>query len=136
MAIPAIVAGISGLKAAADLTRSIRDGLKSSQIKPDEIAGRIGEIYDYIIDSKAALLDAQEEIQRLHTQIHSFQDDKDFKESLKYDPIGVYRRRLANGEEQIYCSACLDTDNKRVRTMKDMSTRPATLRCDIHGYRQ
>lgn len=64
-----IVAGLSGLKAAADMTKALRDGLKAGQIKADEIAGRIGEIYDYIIDSKMALVDAQQEQQTLHGEI-------------------------------------------------------------------
>jgi hypothetical protein len=60
-----IAAGLSGLKAAADMIKMLRDGLKAGSIKPDEIAGRIGEIYDYIIDSRVALNDAQEEIRSL-----------------------------------------------------------------------
>ena len=51
-----IAAGLSGLKAAADLTRILRDGLKSGQITVDQLSGRIGEIYDYIINSKDHLL--------------------------------------------------------------------------------
>lgn len=58
----------------ADLTKSLRGGLKTGQIKPDEIAGRIGEIYDYIIDSKAALVEAQEESLQLTDQIRKLQD--------------------------------------------------------------
>jgi hypothetical protein len=34
----------------------LRDAVKSGGIKDDEISGRIGESYDYIIDSKAALI--------------------------------------------------------------------------------
>jgi hypothetical protein len=37
-----ILVGMSGLKAAADLTKALRDGIKAGLIKPDEIAGRIG----------------------------------------------------------------------------------------------
>ena len=47
-----ILSGMTGLKAAADLTRMLRDGLKTGQVRGDDIAGRIGEIYDYIVDSK------------------------------------------------------------------------------------
>ncbi len=60
-----IVAGLGGIKAAAEMTKALRDGIKAGQIKADEIAGRIGEIYDYIIDSKAALIEAQSEIKAL-----------------------------------------------------------------------
>ena len=70
-----IAAGLSGLKAAADMTKMLRDGLKAGSIKPDEIAGRIGEIYDYIIDSRVALNDAQEEIRSLKQQLDSMNRD-------------------------------------------------------------
>jgi len=68
-----ILAGMSGLKAAADMTRALRDGLEAGSIKQDEIAGRIGEIYDYIIDSKDALVDAKEEIENLKAQVASLE---------------------------------------------------------------
>ena len=70
-----IAAGLSGLNAAVTMTRALRDGLKSGSVKPDEIAGRIGEIYDYIIDSKSALADAQEEIRHLKAQLDSLNRD-------------------------------------------------------------
>lgn len=41
-----IVAGLSGLRAAAEMIKMLREKLKAGDIKPDEIAGRIGEIYD------------------------------------------------------------------------------------------
>jgi hypothetical protein len=65
-----IASGLAALKTASDLTRSLRDAVKSGGIKDDEISGRIGEIYDYIIDSKAALIDASEEIHNLKGQVN------------------------------------------------------------------
>jgi hypothetical protein len=55
--------GLSALSTAVGLTRALRDAIKGGQIKGDEIAGRVGEIYDYIVDSKDALLDAKDQIQ-------------------------------------------------------------------------
>src|SRR5712692_8325584 len=101
-----ILTGITGLKAAADLTRMLRDGLKSGQIKGDDVAGRIGEIYDYIVDSKDALVEAKDEIQELKAQVAAFNDEKAFRDSLEFDPGGIYKRQGPKGEE-LYCSACL-----------------------------
>lgn len=56
---------MAALKTAADLTRSLREAAKAGSLKPDEFAGRVAEVYDYIIDSKEALLSAQEMISRL-----------------------------------------------------------------------
>jgi hypothetical protein len=61
--------GLSAIKTAADLTRSIRDAAKAGSLKPDEFAGRVAEVYDYIIDSKEALLDAQEQMSKLRADI-------------------------------------------------------------------
>ena len=64
-----LLAGLSGLNAAVTMTRTLRDGLKAGSIKPEEIAGRIGEIYDYICDSKDALVDAKDEISKLSADL-------------------------------------------------------------------
>lgn len=129
-----ILAGMSGLKAAADMTKALRDAIKSGQIKADEIAGRIGEIYDYIIDSKAALLDAQEEMTKLRAEVQALNDEKEFRDGLTYDDaIGVYRRSDKAGRRmEIYCAACLDQHNKRIRVTENAD---GVLHCHVHGYR-
>lgn len=127
-----IASGVSALKVATDLTRTLRDRLKGGEVKPDEIAGRIGEIYDYIVDSKDALIDAKDEIQSLKDQIRSYEDTRTFSESLIYDDRGIYIRREAGQPDELYCSACLDATGKRVRLIAG----DYMPRCHIHGYRQ
>lgn len=127
-----IVSGLAGLKAAADLTRILRDAAKTGAIKPDEFAGRVGEIYDYIIDSRAALLQAQEEVLELRAEIEAFNDDGEFRKSLTFDREGSYHRDGPQGRE-LYCSACLDSDRKRVRLRTDSE---GSHHCHVHGYRQ
>lgn len=63
-----IAAGLAALKAAKDLVRELRDAAKAGSLKPDEFAGRIAEVYDYISDSKEALLDAQESLSQLRAE--------------------------------------------------------------------
>ena len=126
-----IVVGLSALAAAANLTKTMRDAAKSGTIKPDEFAGRVGEIYDYIIDSKAALVDAQEEMLQLQAKLRAFEDDKEFKAGLEFHPDGYYRRKGAGGDE-FYCSACLDINNKRSR----LTGTVGAFTCVGHGYRQ
>ena len=67
-----IAVGLSGIKTTADLVKGFRDGLKAGTVQPDEIAGRIGEIYDYIIDSKEALADAKGEIDAVYIIFSEF----------------------------------------------------------------
>jgi hypothetical protein len=127
-----IAAGIAALKAAGDLTKSLRDAAKAGELKPDEFAGRVGEIYDYIIDSRAAVVDAQDEIGTLRKKLAALNDEKEFQESLKFDAAGIYRRQGRDGEE-LYCSACLDENRQRIRLTA--GTRGIS-RCHVHGYRQ
>jgi hypothetical protein len=130
MAITTIAAGLSGLKAAADMTKALRDGLKAGTIKLEELPGRIGEIYDYIVDSKAALVDAQDENLTLKKTIEAFNDDKAFRDSLTFNPAGYYERNGSAGVER-YCSACLDKDGHRIKL-----TGQRSFACAFHGYRQ
>jgi hypothetical protein len=102
-----IVTGLSGLKAAAELIRTLRDGLKSGQMKPDEIAGRIGEIYDYIVDSKDALIDAKDEIVRLQEEISNLKNVSDNFELRD----NVYWRK---GTKDAYCPLCMGATGKAV----------------------
>jgi hypothetical protein len=127
-----IATGIASLRAAAELTKSMRDAAKAGKLKPDEFVGRVGEIYDYIIDSRAALVDAQEEIATLRARIAAFNDEKSFRESVCYEPAGIYRRQGPHGDE-LYCSTCLDADNKRMRLQRGTG---GSYRCDVHGYRE
>jgi len=66
-----IASGLAGLKAAAELTKTLREAAKSGSLKPDEFAGRVGEIYDYIVDSKDALIEAKDEIQDLKNRLQA-----------------------------------------------------------------
>jgi hypothetical protein len=142
-----IAAGLSGLNAAVTMTKALRDGLKSGQIKPDEIAGRIGEIYDYIIDSKVALVDAQSEVMDLQREVQALKQELETKRSLNVED-GVYWQihQVAGegpgGEPEHYghwdgpfCPTCFDADAKLVR-LRDFGEARAKAkkiwRCDLH----
>jgi hypothetical protein len=64
-----IVAGLSALKTSTDLLRSLKERLKSGEVKGEEVIGRIGEIYDYIVESKDALITAKDEIYELKEKL-------------------------------------------------------------------
>ena len=109
-----IVAGLSGIKAAADLTKTLRDAIKSGTMKSDEIAGRIGEIYDYIIDSKAALVDAKEENETLKAEVRALKASRELAHSLQHDGK-VYWIAQGDKWDGPFCSRCWDKDEKLVR---------------------
>jgi hypothetical protein len=115
MSLTTIAAGLSGLKSAADMTKALRDGLKAGSIKADEIAGRIGEIYDYITDSKAALVDAQEEIHSLKTELHGLRRD-----ALVFLEGDVnWEKRADQKYDGPLCPACWGLSQKRVPLTED-----------------
>jgi hypothetical protein len=95
-----IASGLSALKAAADLARTLRDAAKAGSLKPDEFAGRIAEVYDYIGDSKEAVLNAQESLSQLRAE----------NERLKAYVFhhSVNWRTLPNGtEDGPFCPSCV-----------------------------
>jgi len=95
-----IASGLSALRAAADLAKALRDGAKGGSIKADDFAGRIAEVYDYIIDSKEALSSAQEHIAKLRLE----------NERLKTYAFhhSVNWRSLPDGKEDgPFCPTCV-----------------------------
>jgi hypothetical protein len=66
-----ISTGLHALKTSTDLLRLLRERLKSGEVKGEEVIGRIGEIYDYIVESKDALVDAKDEIYALKDKLRA-----------------------------------------------------------------
>ena len=107
-----IAAGMAALRTGVELTRSLRDGLKAGQIKGDEVAGRIGEIYDNIVDSKNALSDAKDEIQTLKKKVSELEAELSRRLAMKF-AYGAYWTR----EDGPFCPLCWDAGNKPIRLL-------------------
>jgi hypothetical protein len=108
-----ILSGMTGLKAAADLTRALRDGLKSGQIRGDDISGRIGEIYDYIVDSKDALVEAKDEIHELKEKVTYLGSRLDQRDAMKF-VNGAYWTKT----DGPFCQICWESETKAIRLSK------------------
>jgi hypothetical protein len=50
----ALLEGLASTKTEVELVRAIRDAAARGELKQDEFAGRIAEIYDYIINAKGS----------------------------------------------------------------------------------
>jgi hypothetical protein len=107
-----IATGIAALKAGVELTRVLRDGLKGGQIKGDEVAGRIGEIYDNIADSKDALSEAKDEIQILKQKVFELEAELCRRRAMKF-AFGAYWTR----EDGPFCQLCWEAQNKPIRLL-------------------
>jgi hypothetical protein len=113
-----IVAGLAGLKAAADLAKATRDAAKAGTLKPDEFAGRVGEIYDYIIDSKDALVEAKDELQQLRDENKGLRDATAERNAIRQELLAednAYFRVVEGKKQGPFCSTCWDDTFKLVR---------------------
>jgi len=120
-----IAAGLASIKAAVDLTKTFRDAAKAGALESGEIVGRIGEIYDYIVDSKAALIDAQEimlqktaEIMDLNARLRDVEEVRQTRQLLEYDGQVYWK---TDEPEFPFCAVCWDTKSTLVR-LQDTGT--------------
>jgi chromosome segregation ATPase len=102
--ITVITGALGGLKTASDLLKTLRDGIKSKQIKLDEVASRISEAFDHIVEAKAALNDANDEISRLQAELTKLKD----LDNYELRDNAYWRSGFA------YCPKCLKIDLKAV----------------------
>jgi hypothetical protein len=150
-----LMSGLAGLRAAVELTRALRDAAKAGTLKQDEFAGRVGEIYDYITDSKDALVDAKDQIQDLKDEIRKLKAAADEEESFQF-LHGVYWKPLSvrvhdeefeaiHGAEKYevrwdgpFCPLCKDDNGKAVRLQdrggyREQGGGDRSFWCEIHG---
>ena len=101
-----IASGRSALKTATELTRGLGDRLKSGNVSPDEIAGRIGEIYDYIVDSKDSLVDAKDAIVELRDENRGLKDKLEQKGLVVFHDGANWQKAQNGTEDGPFCPSC------------------------------
>jgi hypothetical protein len=128
-----IGAGLAALKTAADLTKTLRDAIKSGKVKPAEMDALITQIYDQIIDSRAAAVDAQEEIRKLKEEMRALTDKSQLEKDLTFDGDVYWMKN----DDFPYCPLCWGSDSKLVR-LQNYSTdlyggvRKTNYYCKLH----
>lgn len=102
--ITGVTAGLSGLKAASDLTTRIREALGSREVKLDEVVTRIIEIQGLISDGRTALIDAQEllldktrEIARLEKEAKMLNEQLALKGRVRFHDWVVGQFEISQG---------------------------------------
>jgi hypothetical protein len=129
-----IAAGLSGLKSATDLIRALRDGLKAGTIEQDQLSGRIGEIYDYIVDSKDALVDAKDAIETLKDELKRLKDVSELDSRLQFD--GRVRWLTVDDKwDGPFCPICWEQSRQLVRLehgRAHQDPKDASFNCNIH----
>jgi hypothetical protein len=146
--------GLATLKTAYDLSKGVRDALKSREVKLDEVTARMIEIQDLITEGRSALIDAQEELFKKNEELASMRRKVSELEVAisKKDELtflhGVYWRTSqikdgedaeGNGRSHVYydgpfCPLCKDVDTKAVRMNHSGRLKSGLdcYRCEIH----
>jgi hypothetical protein len=109
-----IIAGLAGLKTAVELTRDLRDAAKSGSLKSDGFAGRVAEIYDYIVDSKDAVAEAKDQIQELKSRLIALDDKNQIDDELMHDGYVYWRNHVDGGRSGPYCVFCWKKEDRLV----------------------
>jgi len=73
-AFTAITTALGGLKTATDLATGMRKALAAHELKLEEVPGKIMELQGFIMDSRTALGNAEDEL-RAKKQIHQLETD-------------------------------------------------------------
>lgn len=105
--ITVITGALGGLKTAGELLKAVRDGIKSKQMKLDDVPGQISEAYSHLIEAKTVLTEAKDEISRLQAELAKL---KDFVENYELRD-NVYWRK---GTRDAYCPLCMGDKQKAV----------------------
>lgn len=150
-----LIVGLGTLKTASELATRLREALKSRDVKLDEVAARLIEIQDLIVDGRGALIEAQEQLigknedlADLRRQVVALQAAIRGKEALKY-MHGAYWRAFevdkgetdpdGNSYVEIhydgpFCPTCHDADGKavRLRLLADKESGRGQYCCDVH----
>lgn len=128
-----IAAALGVLKTAWDLIVNLRDEVKSSKLKPEEVTERILEIQTLVSDARSGLNEAQEEIARLIGTIRDLKEQlntlQDLKDNYEFRDNTYWRKGTGEGP---FCQPCMDADKKVVR----LQDHGHSWFCDVHqrGY--
>lgn len=128
-----VIGGLTAIKTGLDLLKSINELVKQKKLDPTEIGNRLIALHGYLLDSREALGDAQQEIQKLHEQITSLQRDKDMEADLEHVQDGgfyVRKSELSTGQYIPYCPLCWGQQRKLIPLNPVHGE--GYWRCDIH----
>jgi hypothetical protein len=104
-----ISTGLAAVKNSVDLLAKLRDALRTTELKPDEILTRLAEMQDMMLNARMALLDAKEQEAALKSRISELERVHNIAADFKHEE-GVYW--YANYP---YCVNCWDAGRKPIR---------------------
>lgn len=124
----AIAEGLSATKAGFDLLKGALEMLKREQVDRQEVAAQLLELQGLLIDTRRALVDAEEENRALSAELAENSRVAELEALMVYNK-SVYWKKIGNGavEGEPYCTVCWERD-KRLSHLRPGATR-GTYRC-------
>jgi hypothetical protein len=108
-----IATALGGLKTATDLATGMRKALAAHELKLEEVPGKIMELQGFIMDSRTALGDAEDELRAKNKQIHQLEmDNAELRMQLTKKAQGhvhhnaAWKIRPDGTDEGPYCPNC------------------------------
>jgi hypothetical protein len=128
-----IAEGLSALKNAMEIGRTISQRVKEGKLQATEITEQILFLQQYILDSQRALNDAAEEIRLLKEQAATQKRNDDIENDLEWINDGgwyIRKSELDAGKHIPYCPLCWKDNGKLVPLQP--STSEGWYQCVIH----
>jgi len=123
MDITNIPAVLSGLKAAIDITKMLKDSNLS--LEKAEIKLKFAELTEILADTKMHLAEIQELISDKDKKIKELEENLEIKGKLKWEQP-VYYLVDGNAKDGPYCPQCYDKEKKLIRLQQH---EPGSFEC-------
>jgi hypothetical protein len=139
--ITGITTALAGLKTATDIATSLRKAFASHEVKTDEVPGKLMELQGLILESRAALSDAQHEIFAKNKEIYRLEEEtRTLRERLAKKAQGRKHDNAAwkvlddGTEDGPYCPNCWEqTGNFIQPSQRAVNDGHSAFFCEEHG---
>lgn len=129
----AIAEGLSATKAGFDLLKSALEMLKREQVDRQEVAAQLLELQGLLIDTRRALVDAEEENHKLQAQLGERDRRKEIETDIVMETDGhflVRKSEQTEGKNIPYCHICWGESFNLIPLTPGMTK--GTFSCGIH----
>ncbi|MEQ1945815.1 MAG: hypothetical protein ABL995_01410 [Bryobacteraceae bacterium] len=130
----AIAEGLSATKAGFDLLKSALEMLKREQVDRQEVAAQLLELQGLLMDTRQALVDAEEENRSLKAAMEERDRLDALRADVDIDTDGHYLYRKsdrAEGKNIPYCPICWGESTNLIALAPGMTK--GTFRCGVHN---
>ncbi len=132
----AIAEGLSAATAGFKLIQGALELLKREHVDPQDVAARLLELQGLLIQTRQALVDAQEDNRNLQATLTDDKRQQEIESDLNMEPDGqflVRQSERAQGKNIPYCPVCWGESHKLIALAPGNGTR-GTYHCVVHKH--